>query len=143
MSYTAQRDAILAHAKTAAAAVNAQWKDVAIGAPIPTGNRCVRLFYGGESAPAAHGRQPRPQRRAGGRDGVAHRVLVDVHARPPGDEGHRRRDGRLQARSSAPPSSVTRSSAAQGTDLEMGYAEPDYLVIGGTRWAILDVEFVA
>jgi len=141
MSYTAQRDAILAHAKTAAAAVNAQWKDVAIGAPVPSGNRCVRLFYGGESEPQRMGAN-----RVLNGELVAETVsliafwtmsTMDLPAMKAIDD--EMYNFKHQLRTAVLGDSQL---GGQGSDLEMGYAEPNYQVIGGSRWAVLVVEFV-
>ena len=140
MSYTAQRDAILAHAKTAAAAVNAQWKDVAIGAPIPIGNRCVRLFYGGESAPQRMGAN-----RVLNAELVAETVsLIAFWSMSTLDlPAAKAIDDEMYAFKHALRTAVLGDSqlGGQGTDLEMAYAAPDFLVLGGTRWAVLEVEF--
>jgi hypothetical protein len=139
--YIAQRDAILAHAAAAAAAVNAQWRDVAIGAPIPRGNRCVRVFYGGEAQP----------RRMGGprvlnAELVAETVqLVAFWTMPTLDESIAKSiDDEMVAFKHELRTRILGDSQLGGasTDLEMSYAEPDYQVIGGARWAILGVEFV-
>jgi hypothetical protein len=139
--YIAQRDQILVHALAAAAAVNAQWLDVAIGAPIPRGNRCVRIFYGGEAQPQRMGAQ-----RVLNAELVAETVqLVAFWAMSTLDEtGAKAIDSEMVAFKHELRTRILGDSQLGGasTDLEMSYAEPDYQVIGGGRWAILGVEFV-
>jgi hypothetical protein len=139
--YTDQRAAILTHALAAAATVNAQWLDVAIGAPIPRGNRCVRIFYGGEAA---------PQHMGGSRtltgELVAETIsLVAFWTMSTMDETAAAAiDTEMVAFKHALRTAVLGDSQLGGksTDLEMSYAEPDYQIIGGTRYAILAVEFL-
>jgi hypothetical protein len=141
MSYTSQRDAILVHAAAAAAAVDAQWKDVAIGAPIPRGNRCVRIFYGGEAA---------PQRMGGNRvlngELVAETVaLVAFWSMSTLDESAVKAiDTEMYSFKHELRTRILGDSQLGGasTDLEMSYAEPDFQIIGGGRWAILAAEFL-
>jgi hypothetical protein len=140
-AYTDQRDAILAHAAAAAVAVNAQWKDVAVGAPVPRGNRCVRIFYAGESAPTHMG---------GHRDLTGELVaetiaLVAFWGLGVLDEtGVAAIDTEMVAFKHELRTRILGDSQLGGksTDLEMSYAEPDFLVIGGGRWAVLSCEFV-
>jgi hypothetical protein len=140
MGYKEQRDAILAHAVTAAAAVDAQWKDVAVGAPIPRGNRCVRLFWTGEAE---------PQRMGGNRVLNGELVaptcgLVAFWAMSTMDEAAVKAiDDEMAAFVHNLRTAVLADSqlGGQSTDLEMGYAEPDYVVIGGARYATVEVPF--
>jgi hypothetical protein len=138
--YIAQRDAILAHAKAAATAVSAMWTDVAIGAPLPRGDRCVRLFYTGEAA---------PERMGGPRvlngELVAETVgLVAFWAMSAlTDSTTKAIDSEMVAFKHELRTRVLGDSQLGGasTDLVMGYCEPDYLLIGGARWAVLEVSF--
>jgi hypothetical protein len=139
--YIAQRDAILVHAAAAAVAVDAQWKDVAIGAPIPRGNRCVRLFYGGETQPVRMGGQ-----RTFASEMVSDTVaLVAFWSMSTMDEAAAKAiDDEMVAFKHELRARILGDSQLGGasTDLEMGYAEPDYQVIGGARWAVLSCEFI-
>ena len=140
-AYTDQRAAILSHAAAAAAAVNAEWKDVAVGAPIPRGNRCVRIFYGGEAAPQHMG-----ARRDLSGELIAETVdLVAFWTMGTLDEAAAAAiDTEMVAFKHELRTRVLGDSQLGGksTDLEMSYAEPDYQIIGGARWAILAVEFI-
>jgi hypothetical protein len=138
--YIAQRDAILVHAAAAAAAVNAQWKDVAIGAPIPRGNRCVRLFYTGEAEPQRMG----ASRVLNGELVAETCALVAFWAMSTLDETSVKSiDDEMVGFKHELRARILADSqlGGQSTDLEMGYAEPDFLVIGGGRWAVLEVAF--
>jgi hypothetical protein len=142
MGYKEQRDAILVHTVAAAAAVSAEWTDVQIGAPIPRGNRCVRLFYGGEVQPVRMG----GQRVLNGELVSESIMLVAFWALPSLDEGSVKAlddeayDFKHQLRTRVLGDSQLGGTA---TDLEMSYANPDFLVIGGARWMVLEVEFTS
>ena len=137
--YIAQRDAILVHAAAAAAAIDAQWKDVAIGAPYPRGNRCVRVFYAGESA-AEH-----IERRVLNAVLIAEQVaLVAFWSIASLDEpAIKAVDDEIVGFKHELRTRVLADSQLGGasTDLEMGFAEPDYITIGGARWAVLECVF--
>jgi hypothetical protein len=138
--YIAQRDQILVHALAAAAAVNAQWLDVAIGAPIPRGNRCVRIGYAGETAPERMG-----SNRVLNGELVAETCwLIAFWSMSAMDEtGVKAIDSEMVGFKHELRTRILGDSQLGGasTDLVMGYAEPDYLVIGGARWAVLEVTF--
>ncbi len=140
MGYKEQRDAILIHAAAAAVAVNAQFKDVAIGAPVPRGNRCVRVFWGGESEPVR----------------IDNRVLNGELVSPVvglvafwnitsmGDlTALKALDTEMSGFVHNLRTAVLADSQLGGasTDLRMDYAAPDFVVIGGARWATVEVEF--
>lgn len=140
-TYTDQRDAILTHAVAAAAAVSTDFTDVQIGAPIPKGNRCVRLFYAGEASPEHFD----GNRRVLNGELVAETIgLVAFWAMTTMDEGATKAlDDEMVAFKHQLRTRVQGDSQLGGksTDLAMHYATPDYLVIGGGRWAVLEVEF--
>jgi hypothetical protein len=138
--YIAQRDQILVHALAAAAAVNAQWLDVAIGAPIPRGNRCVRIFYGGEAEPQRMG----ASRVLNGELVAETCALIAFWSMSTMDEtAVKAIDTEMVGFKHELRTRILGDSQLGGasTDLEMGYAEPDFLVIGGGRWAVLEVTF--
>lgn len=139
MAYTDQRDALLAHAVTAAAAVDAQWKDVLVGAPIPRGNRCVRIFWTGEAEPEHIG-----NRVLNGTLVAPTCALIAFWSMSTMDEvAYRVLDGEMATFVHTLRTAVLADSqlGGQATDLEMGYAEPDFLTIGGARWAVVEIPF--
>lgn len=139
MGYAEQRDAILAHAVTAAATVDAQWKDVAVGAPIPRGNRCVRLFWTGEAAP-----EKLPGRVLNGSLIAPTCGLVAFWSMSTMDEAAVKAiDNEMASFVHYLRTAILADSqlGGQATDLEMGFAEPDFVVIGGGRWATVEVGF--
>lgn len=140
MTYAQQRDAILAHAVAAAASIDATWKDVQVGAPIPKGNRCVRVFWTGEAEVEHLG----AQRTLNSRLIAPTCGLVAFWAMPTMDESQAKAiDDEMSAFVHALRTAVLADSQLGGTatDLEMGMAEPDYVVINGARWATVEVPF--
>lgn len=51
MDFAAAVDATVLHAKEAALALDNSFKDVLFAPPVPTGSRCVRIFWTGEDDP--------------------------------------------------------------------------------------------
>jgi hypothetical protein len=139
-TYTDQRDAILIHAVGAATAVASDWTDVQIGAPIPRGNRCVRVFYMGESTPPHFG-----EGRVLNGSMIAEQVgLVAFWAMSTLDEDAvRALDDEMVAFKHQLRTRVLGDSQLGGkaTDLYMGYAEPDWVQIGGARYAVIEITF--
>lgn len=139
--YIAQRDAILVHAKAAALATNAAWTDVAIAFPLPAG-KCVRIFYGGERAPARMG---------GSRDLKGEMVseAIVLTAFWPlssmSSNAAKLMDDEMVTFKHELRTRVLGDSqlGGAGTDLEMGYVSPDIVVIGNTRYAVLECQFVS
>lgn len=140
MGYTDQRATILAHALAAAAAVDAKFTDVAIGVPVPRGNRCVRIFWTGEAEPEHMGatrvlnaRLIAPTCALVGFWSM--RALGEAPSKAIEDEMvefvHELRTRIL----------LDSQLGGNSTDLEMGMAEPDYVVIGGTRYATVEIGF--
>lgn len=140
MGYQDQRNAILTHAQTAAATVDATFTDVAIGAPFPVGNRCVRLFWTGEAEP-----EHIPGRVLNGRLIAPTCGLVAFWAvRSLGTGALKLIDDEMAAFVHNLRTAVLADSQLGGksTDLEMGMAEPDIIVIEGTRWATVEIPFI-
>lgn len=138
--YVASRDAILVHAKAAAAAVDSKWTDVAIGVGIPAG-RCGRVYYGGETSP-----HQMAERRVLNGELVAERVhlawfwpLASV-----GTSEYKVIDDEMYAIKHEVRTRLQGDSQLGGacTDLDLEYAEPDVVVIGGNRWLTLDAQIV-
>ncbi len=139
MGYTAQRDAILVHAKAAALSANAKFTNVTIGAPIPKG-KCVRLFWTGEAAPEhMGGDRTLNSRMVSPTCGLVAfwpmstmtEALVKAIDDEMSDFIHYLRTAIL----------ADSQLGGASTDLEMGYAEPDFVVIEGTRYATVEVPF--
>lgn len=140
MTYAQQRDAILAHAVTAAASIDSTWKDVQVGAPIPKGNRCVRIFWTGEAEPEHMG----GNRTLGSRLIAPTCGLVAFWSMSTMDESAVKAiDDEMATFVHALRTAILADSQLGGTatDLEMGMAEPDFIVINGARWATVEVPF--
>lgn len=140
MSYTAQRDAILVHAKAAALATNAAWTDVVIGYPLPAG-KCVRIWYGGETEPV----------RLGGRhvlqaEEVSETILLAAFwpLSSMSTDGAKLLDDEMYKFKHELRTRVLGDSQLGGaaTDLVMEYATPDLAVVGNARYAVLEVHFI-
>jgi hypothetical protein len=141
MGYTAQRDAIVAHAVTAAAAVSSEWTDVTTGAPFPRGNRCVRVFWTGEGEPRRMGGN---NRTLAGLMVAPTCALVAFWAMPSLDESAMKvLDDEMATFVHNLRTAILADSTLGGasTDLDMGSAEPDFITIGGARWATVEVPF--
>jgi hypothetical protein len=139
MSYEDQRDAILVHAAAAALTANATFTNVAIGAPVPSG-KCVRIFWGGEAEPARMGGN-----RVLNGELVAQTLgLVAFWPLPSKSEGVVKAiDDEMSTFIHSLRTRILADSQLGGeaTDLEMGYAEPSFLVIDGARYATVEVPF--
>lgn len=137
--YIAQRDAILVHAAAAAAAIDTQWKDVAIGAPYPSGNRCVRIFYAGEAEPENIPPQVLNARLIA--EQVALVAYWSISEMTP--TAIKAVDDEIVAFKHELRTRILGDSQLGGasTDLEMGFIEPDYVQIGGARWVTLECTF--
>ena len=140
MSYQNQRDAILAHAKTAALGTHAAFTDVQIGAAWPSGSKCVRLYWGGEAEPehmgasrVLNGRLIAPTVELVGFWAMS--TLTPAAVKAIDDEMttfiHKLRTAVLG----------DSQLGGQSSDLEMGLAEPSDMVVNGTRWATVSVLF--
>lgn len=140
MGYTAQRDRILVHAKAAALAANSKWTDVAIAMPNLSGSKGVRVFYGGE------GDAPRMPGKGSLRgEFIGEHVSLVAWWSVSGltEDGLKLVDDEMYAFKHQLRTRVqadqTLSAASVGVD--MSYAEPDVVVVGGTRYALLGVDF--
>jgi len=138
--YIARRDAITVHAAAAAAAIDAEFTDVQVGGPIPRGNRCVRVFYGGEAEPVRMGGN-----RVLNGEMVADTIaLIAFWAVPTLDESAMKAtDDEMVTFKHELRTRILGDSQLGGnaTDLLMHYAQPDWIQIGGARWAVLEVDF--
>jgi hypothetical protein len=141
MGYAEQRDAILVHAAATAAAIDAQWLDVSIGAPIPRGDRCIRMFWGGEVEPKKMGAS-----RVLNGELVSNVIsLVAFWAMSGLSEAEIKAiDDEMTTFIAGLRTRVLGDSqlGGQATDLYMEYGQPDFLLIGSARWAVLEVDFI-
>lgn len=140
MGYVEQRDAILVHAAAAAVAADSTWTDVAIGVKQPDA-RCVRVYYGGEREPARMGGN-----RVLNGELVAHAVIVAAFwpLATLGLEAYKATEDQMHLFVHELRTRVLGDSQLGGTstDLEMGYATPDVVVIGNARWQLVEVVFI-
>lgn len=138
--YTEIRDSILTHAIAAAASVSAEFTDVQVGPPIPKGNRCVRLFWAGEAEPERMGAQ-----RTLNSELLAETLaLVGFWSMPTLDETPMKAmDTEMVAFKHQLRTRVLGDSQLGGDsyDLVMRYVQPDFMVLNGTRWAVVEIEF--
>ena len=141
MGYTAQRDAILVHAKAAALAANSAWTDVVIGFPLPAG-KCVRVYYGGEAAPVRMGGD-----RVLNGELVSERIIVAAFwpLSNLSTDGVKLMDDEMYTFKHELRTRLLGDSqlGGAGTDLLMGYATPDIVVIGNARYAVLETQIVS
>lgn len=139
MGYKEQRDGILVHAKAAAAAVDAEWKDVSIGAPFPRG-RSVRIFYGGEREPVRMGAS-----RVLNGELVSEVIVLEAYwpTSGMGENELKALDDQMYDFKHELRTRVLGDSQLGGvsTDLEMGYVDPGWSQIGGTTYIGLRAEF--
>lgn len=141
MTYIDQRDAILVHAKAAALATDSKWTNVAIGAPVMGNSKGCRVYYGGESAPARMGESPR----------VLNGEMVSSHVALVAwwplaglaDNAVAAVDTQMFTFVHELRTRILGDSQLGGksTDLLMAYAEPDWLIVGGTRYALVGADF--
>lgn len=130
---------ITTHATAAAAALTNPILDVAVGSPVPSG-RCVRIYYAGEVEPEHMGAGHTLTSRM-----VAESIALTLFL-PMSSDG-------LQAAAATETEMYdfkhelrTRvlgdsQLGGQSTDLEMALVEPDFVVIGNTRYRILSTTF--
>lgn len=133
-------DAIQVHAAAAAAAVDASFRDVAVGHPTPRG-RCVRIFYGGEREPTKM-----PFRRSLDSRLVAESVMVRAFW-PVSDYSAKQGKALMAEMWGFKDELRTRvlgdsQLGGESIDLEMQMAEADDVLIAGDKYAIEDIEFV-
>jgi hypothetical protein len=142
MTYTAQRDALLVHAKAAALATSPTWTNVAVGMPALKDSRGCRLFYGGE------GEAPQMPFQ-GAIDGsvlIGERVALiawwalsnlSSGALAAVDDEMFKFKHELRTRVID-----DQTLGGKAIGIVMDYAEPDVVTVGGTRFALMGAEFV-
>lgn len=135
--YVTQRDAILVHAKAAALAANPKWTNVSVGLPTFVGSKGVRLFYGGEAEPEYLGTSStlsseevaqRVQITAWWSLASLNETLAKAIEAEVATFVHELRT-RLDANA--------RLGGVADT-LRLDYADPDIVVVGGTRFLVID-----
>lgn len=141
MAFSDQLAAIKTHAVAAGTAMSNPIKDVAIAWPAPGPERCIRIFYGGEAEPPRIGAP-----RVLNEELVAERIVLVAfwpmsnlsvkQAEVIEDELY---DLKHEIRTRVLGDSQL---GGQSTDLEMGYAETDFVLVGGTSYRTLEIEFL-
>lgn len=133
-------DKIAVHAAAGALAIDAKFKDVAVGHPMPRG-RSVRIYYGGESLPPFFGEGRTLTTRM-----VGQRVLVRGFW-PVSEYAAKR--GRVLMREmwSFVHELRTRllgdeTLSGSVTALDMNFADADDAVFGGVLFALIDAEII-
>jgi hypothetical protein len=139
VTYLAQRDAILVHAKAAALATDPKFTNVAVGWPVLNGSKGCRVYYGGEGeAPQMRGQKSLEADLIGEHvalvawwavsnlnDGLAEAIDVQMFTFK----------HELRTRLTA-----DHTLSGQSTAIEMDYVEPDTVVVGGTRYALIGAD---
>lgn len=141
MTYIAQRDAVLVHAQAAALATDPKFTNVAIGWPVLSGSKGCRVYYGGE------GEAPQmPSQKSFTADLIGEHValiawwavsnLADGLAKAIDTEMFTFKH-ELRTRLTA-----DHTLSGQSTAIEMDFVEPDTVVVGGTRYALIGADIV-
>lgn len=133
-------DAIQVHAAAAAVtAAGATFYDVAVGYPAAKG-KCVRIFYGGERDPEHFGN------RVLDANLVAQAIMVRGYWPLPETATKRQRamEGEMATFVKSLRTRILGDSQLGGlaTDLVMGLASAEQVLIAGTKYAIVDLEIV-
>lgn len=140
MAYSDQKAAIVTHAATAGAALTPTLTDVAAGAPLPSG-RCVRVDWGGTTEPVRMGAT-----RTLNSELIANvtRIFLFDPVSDIGTEVTALTDAEIKAYDAALRTAILGDSTLGGTctDLEMGYAQVDYSVIGNARYRVVQWDVV-
>lgn len=133
-------DQIKTHAAAGALAIDAKFKDVAVGHPTPRG-RSVRVYYGGE-AEVEHFTSDRTQTSKL----IAQRVLIRAFW-PVSEYAAKRGRALMLEMGSFVKELRTRVLGdsqlnSESSDLNMHFADADDMMIGGVLFAIIDAECV-
>ena len=132
MAYADTKAAIVIHAAAAAAALTNPILDARAAFPVPKG-RCVRVYYGGEVAPVRMGGN-----RTLNSELVGQRTLIGIWLPVTVNDEDVAAviDAELQAFAHDLRTRILGDSqlGGQATDLELGYLEPDQVVINNTRY---------
>ena len=140
LTYASAIAAIVTHATAAGAAVTPTILDVAIGGPLPTSTRCVRVFYGGEAEPAKMGAGSTLNSRMIGERIV---LVLWIAVSNISQQEIAAVETELYTFKHELRTRVLGDSQLGGmsTDLEMSLCEVDYLTYANTRYRTLETEF--
>lgn len=132
-------NAILVHAQATGTALASPITDVQIGLPVPRG-RCGRVYWDGEAQPVRMG-----GRRDLSGELVSQKITVTWFW-PLAETGEVQAKARVLEMATVVDDLRRRVLAdsqlgGSSTDLEMGYAQPDFLQLGGATYAIVVCEF--
>lgn len=132
-------DALQVHAAAAAVtAGGATFTDVAVGFPVGKG-RCVRIFYGGERRPVRM-----PDNETLNSEMVAQAFVIRAYWPTPETATKRQRvqEGEIAAFVGSLRTRINGDKQLGGanTDLTLGLAEVDQVVISGIKYTIADAE---
>lgn len=132
MAYADTKAAIVVHAAAAGAALTNPILDARAGFPIPK-DRCIRVYYGGETEPARMG-----GRRTLNSEMVGQRTLIAAFfaIRTTSEDVVIVIDAELQALAHDLRTRILGDSQLGGsaTDLDLGYMEPDIVTFGNARY---------
>lgn len=135
MTYATTLAAILVHATAAGASLTPPIEDVKIGWPVPRG-RCIRIFYNGETEPV----------RMGGNRTLAADLVSEVTSivafwpvNDASDDNAQNIETQMVALKHDLRTRICGDGqlSGSGTDLELGYVEPDFQVISGARYRVM------
>jgi hypothetical protein len=140
LTYASAIAAIVTHATAAGAAVTPTILDVAIGPPLPTTTRCVRIFYGGETEPAKMGAGSTLNSRMIGERIV---LILWIAVSNISQQEIDAVETELYTFKHELRTRVLGDSQLGGmsTDLEMSLCEVDYPIVANTRYRTLETEF--
>lgn len=132
MAYSDVKARLLVHARTAAAAVTPPLEDVQAAFPLPRG-ACVRVWYGGETAPERMGGSTTL-----GSELVGKITMIGLFLPVPSldEELAASLDTQAEAFGHRLRTEIDADSdlATAGDNTTLEYAEPDFPVIGNTRY---------
>lgn len=142
MAFSDILNAIETHAQTAGNGLSNPIKDVKIGYPKASGSRCVRIFWGGETAPERMGDAPRVLNG----ELVADVIVVVAFWTLSNLSEDMAEVVELEARAfmAAFRTAVLGDSQLGGasTDLAMHYGETEFPVLAGAQYRTLTIEIV-
>lgn len=139
MAYADQLAAVKTHAVAAGAAVTPPILDVAVGPSLPLTSRCARIFYGGETDPERMGARLTQNSQM-----IAERIVVTLFIAVSNLSLQEIEavETELYAFKHELRTRILGNSqlGGQSVDLAMTPVEPDYVVVGNTRYRTLETE---
>lgn len=139
MDFAATVDAVLRHLQDAGKAIDPPIEDVAFAHPVPTSQRCIRLYYTGEAEPPHF-----PDGRVLNGEMIAERlVIVAFWALSNARETYAATvEAEVRALKHEIKTRIFADSqlGGQATDLRLGLAEVDWGINAGTLYRTLEIE---